>query len=312
MFPDNKLKRKILSISVICRLHQDGCLWFGELREIKGHLEQCSFVKEECVQGCGQIIRRSEKVVHYCCNCPKRIVNCTYCETSMPQDELQEHYSSCIEKPIPCLFCTEEFQRGKMVKHTFADCPKVTIQCSYAEFGCKFRCERALLDDHLKNAAVDHNKQLLEEFKGIFKIQREEISNLRKSLLSIETYLGWNEEPGSFMWALKTEPEEQLSANYYTNRPGYKIRFYSKMVSGKLRIYVQLMEGEYDNAIVWPANFECSACALTDQKREESIIKNISFTIEKTWDSILLFLVNLPHQYVRNGILLLNIRVEEV
>eukprot|EP00118_Oscarella_pearsei_P021680 m.244940 g.244940 ORF g.244940 m.244940 type:complete len:461 (+) comp40249_c0_seq41:17-1399(+) len=343
IFPENKLNRKILSLHVKCRLCEDGCPWRGELRQIEVHLEECSFVKEECPQECGQVMVRSEKSEHLECHCPKRMVDCFYCDESMHCDQLQEHEDLCLEKPIPCILCEREVQRDKMAEHASTDCPKVKIECIYVKVGCNFKCERALLDDHLKNAAVDHNKQLLADLmkqkeslakqeqslksqQQEIKIERKEIKKqqkkmkrlqeeikmgredfkkqqkemkrqqeetekqqeeVKKLLLSAGNCLSWNDKPGTFLWAVKTELRDQESAVYYTDRPGYKIRFHCNKVSiWRRSINMVLLEGEYDQAVALPARFSCSVSVSEDMTPEKNIVegKIIDYTRNEIMD----------------------------
>eukprot|EP00118_Oscarella_pearsei_P019145 m.201520 g.201520 ORF g.201520 m.201520 type:complete len:115 (+) comp39599_c0_seq3:1018-1362(+) len=106
-------------------------------------------------------------------------------------------------------------------------------------------------------------------------------------------------------------PEDQLSAAYYTDRPGYKIRFHGRKVCGKLRVHMQLLAGEYDNAVIWPAIFNCKASVLLFQKPKPSftILESRRFTMEKTGHSLFLFAFDLHLPYFKNGLLLLKIRV---
>ena len=71
---DKELDRSILSLSVRCSL---GCQWIGELRHLERHLSpakegDCPLVEVKCDHGCGQIMKRQERVEHEEEICSKR------------------------------------------------------------------------------------------------------------------------------------------------------------------------------------------------------------------------------------------------
>eukprot|EP00118_Oscarella_pearsei_P019147 m.201529 g.201529 ORF g.201529 m.201529 type:complete len:121 (+) comp39599_c0_seq5:449-811(+) len=109
-------------------------------------------------------------------DCVKRLAACVNCWRRTYWKEMQEHNSLCPRKLIPCRFCFKTVRRNELANHSSTDCPKVTIECIYAEVGCKFKCERALLNNHLKDATTHHNRLLLEGLKK----QKESFSKQMK------------------------------------------------------------------------------------------------------------------------------------
>eukprot|EP00118_Oscarella_pearsei_P023002 m.270782 g.270782 ORF g.270782 m.270782 type:complete len:421 (+) comp40544_c2_seq15:35-1297(+) len=310
VFPDNKLDRKILSLKVKCRLHKEKCRWTGELRSIEDHLNDCGYVRVECTNECEQMIKRREMAKHLDDQCPKRRVHCMHCRKGMPWNRTREHESNCPKKLIGCHFCMEMIQREKMKEHTSTICSRVTIKCSYADIdGCEFQCERRLMEKHMKSAVTDHTTKLLEKVKS----QNDEITNMKKSLLALETYVSLREKPGTFLWALKDTQGEQISATYYTRCHGYNIRFECRDVSDEFKVSVRSLRGDYDDDIDWPADFKCVATVI-DQKTDQSttaydIEVTETFAFEKMGSFVEVFHFEPRRCHVKNGFMLLQIRV---
>eukprot|EP00118_Oscarella_pearsei_P021681 m.244964 g.244964 ORF g.244964 m.244964 type:complete len:116 (+) comp40249_c0_seq55:586-933(+) len=108
---------------------------------------------------------RSEKSEHLECHCPKRMVDCIYCDESMHWDQVQEHHDLCPKKPIPCILCEREVQRDKMAEHASTDCPKVKIECIYAKVGCSFKVGFGWNKHTLKT--IPCNNKVLYSVKGL-------------------------------------------------------------------------------------------------------------------------------------------------
>eukprot|EP00118_Oscarella_pearsei_P020852 m.230462 g.230462 ORF g.230462 m.230462 type:complete len:287 (+) comp40059_c0_seq39:725-1585(+) len=239
--------------------------------------------------------------------CRRRLVTCTYCKTSIIWCS-KRHTKKCLQKPISCTRCQRMIQRAKMYEHISTDCPKKVIKCSYAEIsGCIFQCERGRMDKHLESAVVDHTTIALEKFKKL----NEEVSKLKDALFSMETYVSWNEEPGTFLWALKDKTERQHSATHYTSHPGYNIRFECRGISDQFEIRLRSIKGDHDDDVDWPADFDCTATLFEQGTTRKGVTTTKQLTLDKMGVSDKVLSFQPQSQYVKNGNLLLRIQITQ-
>ena len=90
--PVKAVQDSIRVLEIKCPLLRD-CDWKGELSEAETHLKDCLFFLIQCKK-CEQIFPRGEKEKHESDSCPKRIINCEYCEMSGKAEYKEEHLAT--------------------------------------------------------------------------------------------------------------------------------------------------------------------------------------------------------------------------
>ena len=111
-----------------------------------------------------------KKEKHESDSCPKRIINCEYCEMRGEAEYREEHLECCDEFPVSCPNeCGAKLPRGKLSKHR-SECELELIPCPYKEYGC--RAESMLRRDllaHKKEFYIEHQDMSLVRFQSEIK-----------------------------------------------------------------------------------------------------------------------------------------------
>ena len=159
IFPNNMVKREILSLKIKCDKQEDGCEWMGELRQQDEHNQMCGYETVPCDNGCNEMVMRKDKNHHKENLCPRRIVSCSYCDVQLEYQGVLVHFETCVKYPVGCKFgCGMQIPRGDMEIHTSREgsCSKSPLQCDFTDAGCTFSGNRRQLEDHLEQSTVRH------------------------------------------------------------------------------------------------------------------------------------------------------------
>ena len=159
IFPNNMVKREILSLKIKCDKQEDGCEWIGELRQQDEHNQTCGYETVPCDNDCNEMVMRKDKNHHKKSLCPRRIVRCSYCDVKLEYQEASVHFETCVKYPVGCEYgCGMQIPRGDMDIHTSREgkCSKSPLQCDFTDAGCTFRGNRRQLGDHLEQSTVRH------------------------------------------------------------------------------------------------------------------------------------------------------------
>ena len=162
IYPNNFLKREVLSLKIRCDQHKDGCKWIQELRDRDEHNKTCGHVSEQCTNTCGKRVMKKDMEDHLKTNCSKRKVPCQHCYCMMPYDNLDDHYGKCNMFPVSCRFqCGKRVARKEMEQHVSRQgtCPNSPLACDFREagtVGCNFTGNRGELESHLQENMALH------------------------------------------------------------------------------------------------------------------------------------------------------------
>ncbi|XP_065846160.1 TNF receptor-associated factor 6-like isoform X2 [Oscarella lobularis] len=327
IFPNMKTSREILSLQVMCRLHNHDCPWTGELRLLETHVnKECLAFKIDCINQCGHEIRRSEMDQHVKSDCSKRPVNCEHCAQRMSLDKLENHCNHiCSKKLVECHLCGAMVCRSLMKAHLSEDnsdsCPKAVIACRYARVGCNYKCVREDMGDHLTGAVARHTDLLLQdstEKDGRIAQLDKALNELTNSKLSMELYFRLTDPSCALIWALTNWSDKPgvicTSSSFYTGHPGYKIYFVLRGAT----FTVNFQKGDYDQQLQWSKLI--ITMTILDQsektKRKEHIVEKDAVSLARNssvtaFDTVFLKryerLQKYPHK--KGGIILLKFYV---
>ncbi|XP_074622762.1 TNF receptor-associated factor 2-like isoform X2 [Acropora palmata] len=119
LFPDNFMKREVLSLIIDCPNSDDDCKWKGEVRHSEVHLASCPAEKEQCTNNnCPTKVKRSEFQRHVQHECLYRQQLCPLCNQSMTAAVLKVHLAQeCKMTKVQCDRCGREgILRGEKMK----------------------------------------------------------------------------------------------------------------------------------------------------------------------------------------------------
>ncbi len=165
MFPDLCVRREIMDLMAHCP-HTD-CVDIIELRNMEAHQEMCPFGLQSCPNQCGEMVQRRSVGDHLRTTCPKRPINCDFCDAPISFDHKQVHLDTCPKVTISCDYCKESMLREKMMTHLKNICPKMVILCRFHAIGCTERLERELMPGHLKSTMEQHMELMASQLEQI-------------------------------------------------------------------------------------------------------------------------------------------------
>jgi hypothetical protein len=291
VFPNNALKREVLSLKIKCDQHGKGCEWVGELRNRNEHSVHCEYIDEECSNMCGEMVIRKAMTVHKEKQCQRRKASCGNCGLSMEWKKLPDHYKKCHMYPVNCIHCGELLARYRMVQHTGRQgtCSKSSLSCDFEEIGCQFRGTRKELAKHMEANAVSHLSLMAVELAAT----KRKLGETERKLAIIESRRALRlptAAPSPFIYTWKIENWSQkileakagqitfIDSGPFYIPPGY--HFYigaypngdTEDAASNLSVCLHSTEGDFDDSVKWPFPFSF-VFEVVDQQSDG---KNIS------------------------------------
>ncbi|XP_062505861.1 TNF receptor-associated factor 6-like [Corticium candelabrum] len=159
IYPNNMVKREILSLKIVCARCKEGCAWIGELRQRDEHNQECGYVVQPCDNNCGENVMRKDMDSHKKNECHRRTVGCCYCDGELEYEQMSGHYKTCAKYPVACPHqCGVQIARECMEMHASreGECPNSPLQCDFAFAGCQFIGTKKKLQNHLERDTKTH------------------------------------------------------------------------------------------------------------------------------------------------------------
>ncbi|KAK3749150.1 hypothetical protein QZH41_009824 [Actinostola sp. cb2023] len=145
VYPDNFVRREVLSLVVRCKNAENGCKWRGEVRHMVSHAAECEFQKVKCMRpGCDVMLLRQELPNHLETECQYRTTPCTYCSKEVAMADMKKHHNDeCMKFPTACPKCKMEgISREMMPVHLDplrGDCSELEGPCPFSTLGCSVK-----------------------------------------------------------------------------------------------------------------------------------------------------------------------------
>eukprot|EP01012_Entosiphon_sulcatum_P008905 TRINITY_DN14899_c0_g1_i1.p1 TRINITY_DN14899_c0_g1~~TRINITY_DN14899_c0_g1_i1.p1 ORF type:complete len:942 (-),score=146.23 TRINITY_DN14899_c0_g1_i1:17-2815(-) len=114
--------------SALITCPSDDCDWFGKRSEVVAHYAACVFRRVRCRYCNDPKVRVSEEKEHLSRHCPRYVITCTRCRSSVVRSDLEFH-----------------LQR---------QCNRTDISCLHAHLGCTHRCAREQMKYHLVDSCI--------------------------------------------------------------------------------------------------------------------------------------------------------------
>ena len=174
--------RVIRSLHVFCTNKKQGCEWQGEVNNITNHHGNCLFQIVHCPNDCGASLQRQYLIIHVENECPRRRVNCQYCNGVGEYQFIKgQHKEECLKFPIQCpnkceikSICRDEVEEHREI------CPLEMIQCDYHVVGCRVKMTRKDINTHKQETMEEHLSLSINELmetKRQFKSAQLEVEN---------------------------------------------------------------------------------------------------------------------------------------
>ena len=193
-FPNKQANREVKDLHIYCTNREKGCGWEGKLNDINNHLgnsDGCQFEGVKCSNECGKIMQRQYLSDHIEIECPRRKVNCQYCQDTGEYEFIEgQHKEECSKLPLPCpnkcgvasVICENMEAHRK-------ECPLELIQCEYHSMGCEIRMTRKDQDKHKQEKMEEHLSKTirvltheLNSTKLKLTVTKQELTDIKGSL----------------------------------------------------------------------------------------------------------------------------------
>ena len=285
-----------------------GCKWSDSISQVLFHLNECEFFAVECPLGCLTGKEGNEKIVpiaqierrfleeHQKVSCPMRLINCESCYSQIKACEINYHIAKCEEYVILCPNACREgedvfkIKRKHLPSHLGEDCPLQEVECPYAEYGCKEKMERRLVDQHEKESIHMHFRnsiirlreqsnqvKLLErekcrieteiekveeyysnEISLIKNYQKNNVSNLKKLIELLTTTLKYSPK-GSLNWKVTGVLDKIKNKETIYSEPFF-VGLYKCQSSiawdyegrGYVGCFLHILKGDWDDRLTFP------------------------------------------------------------
>lgn len=151
------------------------CSFNGSFKDVLIHYKCCSYTGQAPCGLCGALLNRKAHVTHIANECPKRIVQCIFCNDDVEACVKTAHETSCPQRPGTCEHCGQEFKAYfKLEQEHYPKCPRMPVFCPYKHLGCTYKAPRFAMADHLSNGS--HVSLLVDAICS----QQSEIKELKK------------------------------------------------------------------------------------------------------------------------------------
>ena len=255
------LQRQVKDLAVYCIHHEEGCKWKGELSNLREHLDpanrHCGYVRVPCSFQCGELVRSGAVKEHKRSHCRKRPYTCKYCGYHNALDVVTErHMPACRQFPVDCPNnCeTNGLKRYQLQSH-IKQCPLEIVPCSFSSIGCT--CNTRLPRKEMKAHEEQTWRQHLELVLKAIEPKQEETATI-VTPPPLDTLDLVNLPPVKFTIMdyveRKLAGEEWVSPPFYSHPQGYKmcLEVASTNDQENLSVYVYVLQGEYDDELIWP------------------------------------------------------------
>ena len=148
-------------------------------QDMTEHRKMCPLEEVECSNKCGKILQRHYLDNHLETKCPRRIVNCQYCQLTGEHQFIKgQHKEQCPKFPLPCPNnCDGELKVSRKDMDTHRkECPLETVQCQYQCVGCD--------DVMVRKHQREHNQENMEVHLAL---AVAELRATKKELVSVKT-----------------------------------------------------------------------------------------------------------------------------
>lgn len=302
IYPNNALKRQILSLDIYCDQKEKGCKWSGELRDLETHKRTCQYIDVLCPNGCKSIILLADVKKHEEV-CPNRIVTCFLCNLKIEHWSMESHLTECEKYVVLCPNnCGYEMTREKLDYHLSqqGSCPNTPVECEFKDAGCQFKGSRIATQEHISTGVVSHLGLVMSQLKEI-KCQLKDVqmqlmreANQRMLLMS----------PGKvvFMWRISDWSEKMVEAKagrcleiesdkFYAGHLKYCLQLkacpngMNVLSAGYVTLFLAPTPGKYDDQIQWPFGHSFSLSIVDQQSEGEDKMVNYSPPYKGFFDS---------------------------
>ncbi|XP_048776587.1 TNF receptor-associated factor 4-like [Ostrea edulis] len=303
VIPDQAFQREIDLLQLKCSFVHKGCSWYGQMKDIKAHLEECRYASVMCPKRCGAELGKPTIRQHLLEECPKREIKCDFCDIPILYEQEESHLQVCGRFMIPCPNeCKKgEIPREEMQEHLENRCPQQQVPCPFHEAGCDFMSKRKHLHKHIKDDPIQHlamacdvifkHSKTLEDNEKLLGKHTENIQTMEKKVSTLEKLYGcqlvWKIEK----WESKMDEAKLgrkttiFSPPFLTARHGYKMAmsicpYGDGRARGKfLSIFICICKGEYDALLTWPFYHRISF-TLVDQCQDPAARRNVTYSIK--------------------------------
>ena len=199
--------------------------------------------------------------------CCLRLVFCKHCPWIETSQELNDHYLSCKDYPVPCPnSCAIDNISSQNVEGHLQECPEQQVVCPYSDIGCRNLSKRNLLDSHVEASKDIHFKLSLDRVCELTRIIMERSLDTSNMLsLTIHPWLRNTKLFPSMPWIIRLDDfaKKKVVGVKWTSDPfftttGYKLclQIYpggdSEEDENYISLFSTLQRGPNNDILSWP------------------------------------------------------------
>uniref|UniRef100_A0A1I8GCA6 HTH_48 domain-containing protein n=1 Tax=Macrostomum lignano TaxID=282301 RepID=A0A1I8GCA6_9PLAT len=273
-----------------------------ETDSLGSHIEGCDRMLTTCPMRCGVEFQKRFLEKHRLEDCPKRDIQCQFCEIGLVAEQEAGHLETCPKFLVPCpnKCKKKEVAREMMQEHLENECMRQDLCCPFSTYGCDFSGRKKQLKEHIAEKQLNHMEILCSAVKQGDKNQekqQKQILEMEKKLVGVERRVGGLENlfGPQLVWRIDNYQEKLAEAKagkkatifsppFLTNRHGYKLALSACLYGdGKFRgqymsLFACICKGENDALLAWPFAYKLTF-QLIDQCEDVSARKNIVYTV---------------------------------
>lgn len=161
--PSNEKEWNILrNLTAACPNEDKSCRFKGTLEDVLRHYKTCGQQGKVMCPLCNGLQDRKTLAAHMKDDCPKRVLECCFCQADVEACYKLKHEWSCRERPATCQHCGCEFETvAELEDEHCEECPEVPIHCTFQALGCEFYATRHEVTSHEESSK--HNELLVQE-----------------------------------------------------------------------------------------------------------------------------------------------------
>lgn len=192
-----------------CPNQEKSCSFKGKLREVLTHYEKCDMKGKVRCTLCNSVQGIKAIGDHMINDCPKRLVECAFCNADVAACDKLKHEANCDQRPGTCQHCGKHCKTYQELEEEHKPvCQRVPVDCSFKDLGCDFKAARRDMQVH-EAGRNNHNDLLV---RKVCQLEREN-QDLRKTQHEmLKTLTETYEDKIQFMERKLAEHQQSASA----------------------------------------------------------------------------------------------------
>ncbi|KAK8759989.1 hypothetical protein V5799_028747 [Amblyomma americanum] len=140
----------------VCPNEKSACYFSGPLKAVLEHYLSCKVKGKAPCSLCGLLLEIKLLAKHINDECPKRILECTFCNSDVTACDKRAHETNCGERPAVCPHCKQPIKTyNQLEQEHYPICPRMPLSCEFEALGCLYKAARCDMVRHISQSRHD-------------------------------------------------------------------------------------------------------------------------------------------------------------